>query len=219
MTAWIDRVVGFAAANPALAYTIIILAVLLEAVPVAGSLVPGSTLLLAMSALIPGGELHAGPVLAGAVGAALFGDGAAFWIGHRAQHRILETGPLARYPAMVARSEEFFRRHGTLAVFFARFLAPVRALVPVTAGALGMAPARFYSVNAAAVMLWALAHVLPGMLAITALHRYGDFAHPGQIARRYWIPLTLAAGIIAALALWWRQRRRNGATGRTSEPP
>ena len=58
-------------------------------------------------------------------------------------------------------------------MFFARFLPPIRAFVPITAGALDMPPLRFYAVNIPAILLWAPAHVLPGVLAVSALHQYG----------------------------------------------
>ena len=105
-----------------------------------GSVIWGSTIIFALSALVPGGELKLGWVLTAAAAGALLGDGSAFWFGHRAQREILSTWPLANYPRVVAQSEAFFHRWGALAVFFARFVPPIRAFVPVTAGALGMSP-------------------------------------------------------------------------------
>ena len=40
-----------------------------------GAVIPGSTIILALSALVPGGELQLGPVLAAAISGALLGDG------------------------------------------------------------------------------------------------------------------------------------------------
>ena len=105
-----------------------------------GALVPGSTIILALSALVPGGELKLWGVLAAAIAGALLGDGSAFWAGHRSQREILSAWPMSRYPGVMAQSEAFFHRWGTLAVFFARFVPPIRAFVPITAGALGMPP-------------------------------------------------------------------------------
>src|SRR6266481_1857714 len=85
---------------------------------------------------------------------ALLGDGTAFWIGHRTKREILNSWPMSKYPRVVAQSEAFFRRWGALAVFFARFVPPIRAFVPITAGALGMPPVRFYAVNIPAILLW-----------------------------------------------------------------
>ena len=92
------------------------------------------------------------------------------------QREILTAWPMANYPSVVAQSEAFFHRWGALAVFFARFVPPIRAFVPITAGALGMPPLRFYAVNMPAILLWAPAHVLPGVLAVSALHEYGGLA-------------------------------------------
>ena len=93
------------------------------------SLVPGSTIILALSALIPGGELSLVGVLASAIAGALIGDGAAYWTGHRGQRRILSAWPLSTYPDVVAKAEAFFVRYGTWAVLFGRFVPPIRAFV------------------------------------------------------------------------------------------
>ena len=172
MTSFLDPLIAFVSSHAWLAYLTIFLAALLEAVPIVGSLVPGSTIILALSALIPGGELRFETVLAAAAAGALLGDGTAFWIGHRSQREILSSRPMSNYPRVVAQSEAFFHRWGALAVFFARFVPPIRAFVPITAGALGMPPLRFYAVNIPAILLWAPAHVLPGVMAVSALHEY-----------------------------------------------
>src|ERR1700736_4065595 len=153
VTSFIDQLIAFVSANAWLAYLTLFLAALLEAVPVVGSVIPGSTIILALSALVPGGDLNLWSVLAAATAGALLGDGSAFWAGHRAQREILTSWPLSSYPRVVAQSEEFFRRWGTLAVFLARFVPPIRAFVPITAGALGMAPARVFPANNAAIPL------------------------------------------------------------------
>ena len=104
----------------------------------AGSVIPGSTVILALSALVPGGELRFEGVLAAAIAGALIGDGTAFWLGHRSQREILAAWPLSNHPKLIEESEAFFHRWGVLAVFFARFVPPIRAFVPITAGSLGM---------------------------------------------------------------------------------
>ena len=84
--------ITFVSAHAWLAYLTLFLAALLEAVPVVGSVIPGSTIILALSALVPGGELQLPWVLASAVAGAVLGDGSAFWIGHRSQREILSPG-------------------------------------------------------------------------------------------------------------------------------
>src|SRR5690348_15959831 len=117
VASYIDPLIAFVSAHAWLAYLTLFLAALLEAVPVVGSVVPGSTVILALSALVPGGELKLQWVLLAAVLGALLGDGSAFWIGHRTQDKILSSWPLSSYPRIVEQSEAFFRRWGTWAVF------------------------------------------------------------------------------------------------------
>jgi len=210
VTSFIDPLIAFVSAHAWLAYLTLFLAALLEAVPVVGSVIPGSTIILALSALVPGGELRLQWVLAAAIGGALLGDGSAFWIGHRSQREILNNWPLTNYPRVIAQSEAFFHRWGTLAVFFARFVPPIRAFVPITAGALDMAPVRFYAVNIPAILLWASAHVLPGVLAVSVLDQYGGFAGLRGHAKHYWVPLVMAGALIFGLATWAIRRRQGG---------
>jgi membrane-associated protein len=205
----IDPLVAFVSAHAWLAYLTIFLAALLEAAPVLGSIVPGSTIILALSALIPGGELQLAEVLAAATTGAVIGDGTAFWIGHRSKREILNAWPMSRYPGVIAQSETFFNRWGTFAVFFARFVPPIRAFVPITAGALAMPPLRFYAVNIPAILLWAPAHVLPGVLAVSALHEYGGLPPHTHIGKLIWIPAVIVIAAIAGVATWWRRRRRD----------
>jgi membrane-associated protein len=118
---------------------------------------------------------------------------------------------LTNYPRVVAQSEDFFKRWGTWAVFFARFVPPIRAFVPVTAGSLGMPPARFYAVNIAAILLWAPAHVLPGVMAVSVLDRFGVFQHTGGSAKHHWMPIIIGGAVIVALAVWTIRRRHGGS--------
>jgi membrane-associated protein len=210
VASYIDQLIAFVSAHAWLAYLTLFLAALLEAVPIVGSVIPGSTIILALSALVPGGELRLQWVLAAAIAGALLGDGSAFWIGHRAQREILSAWPMTNYPRVILQSETFFHRFGALAVFFARFVPPIRAFVPITAGALGMPPLRFFAVNIPAVLLWAPAHVLPGVLAVSALHQYGGIPHHTGIGKHSWILTVVGGALIVALATWTIRRRHGG---------
>jgi membrane protein DedA with SNARE-associated domain len=209
----IDPLITFASTHTELAYLTLFLAALLEAVPVVGSVIPGSTIIFALSALIPGGELQLKWVLLSAITGALLGDGSAFWLGYREKREILGTWPLSIYPRVITQSETFFHRWGTLAVFFARFVPPIRAFVPVTAGALGMSPPIFYSINIPAILLWAPAHVLPGVLAVSALHRYEGLKPHAGIVTKYWILAVVVAAVAIALWTWIGRRRREARNG------
>lgn len=205
----LDQLIQFVSAHPYLAYGTVFFAALLEAAPVLGSFMPGSSIIIGLSAFVAAGELSLAGVLVSAISGAALGDGTAFLLGHIHQRGILGIWPLKSYPTIVARSEEFFQRHGAIAVLFARFVPPVRAFVPVTAGALGMPPARFYAMNIPAIGLWACVHVLPGALAGTLWKEHGK-----QIEH---IAVPVLAAIAAiALVVWFVRRRRTLAAGRAT---
>jgi membrane-associated protein len=218
VTSILDPLISFVSAHAWLAYLTLFLAALLEAVPVVGSVVPGSTIILALSALVPGGELRLPWVLVAAALGAVVGDGSAFWVGHRQQREILSSWPLSNYPRLVEESETFFHRFGTWAVFLARFVPPIRAFVPITAGALGMPPPRFYTVNIPAILIWAPAHVLPGVLAVSVLHEYAGLPHHEHVGKHIWIFTVAGVAIIAGLAIW-TIRRRNGSGKAPAKTP
>jgi membrane protein DedA with SNARE-associated domain len=210
----LQDLIGIVSAHASWAYAVIFLAALLEALPVAGSFVPGSTVIVALSALVPSGNLKLTPILAAAIAGALVGDGLAYWLGRRAGHEVLTIWPLSKYPAVVSQSETFFHRYGTFAVFFARFVPPVRALVPIIAGALDMSAPRFFAAMIPAVLLWAPAMILPGVLAGSAAERWG------AKAEHYALPLVV--GIIAVgvfgwtLFCWYKRRQRQSPSANTS---
>jgi membrane protein DedA with SNARE-associated domain len=201
----IHQLVHTVAAHPQWAYALLFLAALLEAVPVLGSFVPGSTLILSLSALIGTGDLSLAGVLAATTTGAALGDGAAYMLGRRHPDWPHRLWPLNRYPDVIQRSEQFFAQRGQVAVFLARFLPPVRAFVPVIAGSLGMPPGRFFPFNLAAIACWAPAHIVPGMLAGSAWHRAGALG--GHVT------LPLIVGLIVLAVLIWgiRRLRRRGA--------
>jgi len=207
---YLDLVIAFVASHGTLAYVVIFLSAFLEAVPFAGAIVPGSTMILALSALVPSGNLKLAPILIAAITGAALGDGLAYWLGYTQKRRVLSLWPMSKYPALVAESERFFLRYGTFAVFFARFVPPIRAFVPITAGTLGMAPVKFIVVDALAVLAWAPAMILPGVLAGSAAEQWG------AKAEHYALPLVLglilAGTMIWSLRIWWRARRLKQST-------
>jgi membrane protein DedA with SNARE-associated domain len=95
-------------------------------------------------------------------------------------------------------------------VFFARFVPPIRAFVPITAGSLGVAPLTFYSVNAAAILMWATAHTLPGVFAVSVLHRYAGLPHHEHVGKHLWIYAVIVSAAVLGAAIWIIRRRRSG---------
>ncbi|WP_025600152.1 bifunctional DedA family/phosphatase PAP2 family protein [Burkholderia sp. WSM2230] len=152
------------AGHPEWMLTVVFLAAFLESVAVIGTFVPGSTAMFLAGALTGTGSLSLGWVLAWAIAGAIAGDGISFWLGSRYKSRIVKLWPFSRHPEVLEAGYRFFGKHGAKSVVLARFVGPLRAIVPVVAGMLGMSPLRFYAMNVLSALLWAPAHILPGVV-------------------------------------------------------
>jgi membrane protein DedA with SNARE-associated domain len=172
-----------------------------EAVPLVGTVVPGSTAILGISALATTAQLDPWLLLIAATLGAIAGDGFSFWLGRRYRAKILRAWPLNRYPQLIARSKAYIESYGIASVFIARFTAVVRAFVPMLAGVLRMSPPQFYAANVGSALVWAPMHVFPGVLLAMAV----SFAGAG--AERL-ILLVLSAAILGA-ALWGLLRAKS----------
>lgn len=216
VASFFSAVTEFIAAHPHFAYAAVLLLALSESVPVIGAVVPGTAVILAISALVPTGAVTLWPLLGAAVVGAILGDGLSFWIGHRYNRRILESWPISRHPDLVTRSEAFFARHGDKGVFIARFVPGVRAFIPLIAGALRMRVSRFYVANILSALVWAPSHILPAVLVGSAFKQFGAAAEPLAIlvvililtiwAAIYAVRLSLRHGVPLALAATHRLR-------------
>jgi membrane protein DedA with SNARE-associated domain len=164
MTAHLSRIIAYVSMHPQYAAAAVFLLAFSEAVPIIGTVVPGSTLIVAVSALAIEAEISPGLLMVAAIMGAIAGDGASFWLGRRCHREILQRWPLNQFPKLIARSEAFFNRYGGASVFLARFTAVVRAFVPLIAGIVRMPARQFYVANILSALVWAPAHVFPGVV-------------------------------------------------------
>ncbi|MBH8614403.1 phosphatase PAP2 family protein [Pseudomonas mohnii] len=178
MTSLVSSIIEFLTVNPHVAYLAVFLLALSESIPIIGAVVPGTAVILALSALVPSGVLLLWPLLVAATSGAIAGDGLSFWLGHRYHREILGFWPLNRHPELIQSSEAFFERHGAKSVFLARFVPGVRAFIPLLAGMMGMAVSRFYAVNIASALAWAPSHILSGVLVGATFSILGAAAKP-----------------------------------------
>ncbi len=190
---------GWIGQHPVIALFLVFTLAMAESLAVVGLAVPGAAMMIAAGALVALGAMEFWPTLFVAVAGAIVGDGISYWIGRHYRDRLRTLWPFRRYPGWLSRGEEFFSRHGGKSVLLGRFVGPVRPVIPVVAGMLGMRPAAFYGVNILSALAWAPAYLLPGMAFGASL------ALAGEVAVRLVVLLVL----IAALALFvsWAVRR------------
>src|SRR5436305_10058255 len=112
MTSYVQGLVECVGAHPQLSFVAVFLLALSEAVPVVGTVVPGSTLILAVSALATTAGVTPWALLIAAVAGAIVGDGFSFWLGHNYRRQILRGWPLNRFLWLVERSAQLIRNYG-----------------------------------------------------------------------------------------------------------
>lgn len=203
MTSYFAGIVVFIGGNPHYALAAIFLLALSEAIPLIGTVVPGSTLIIGICALATGAHLSPWPLLGAAISGAIFGDGLSFWLGRRYHRELLLHWPLNRYPQFIDRSEAFIKTYGGASVFLARFIAVVRAFVPLVAGILRMPSRQFYAVNILSAIAWAPVHVFPGVLLGMALS-LADLS-PGRLAILLIVGLIVVSVAGHTLRSYWNR--------------
>lgn len=166
--------------HPNLAGFVIFLSSFAESLAFVGLLMPGALLMLTAGAMIATGALSFWSTMGWAVCGAVFADGFSFWLGHRFKDRIRYFPLFFRFPDILAKGESYFHQHGGKSVFFGRFVGPVRPVIPLIAGMLGMRQTRFTVYNILSALLWAPAYLLPGMAFGASLSLAGEVA--GRLA-------------------------------------
>lgn len=102
-------------------------------------------------------QLNIWLVIAAAAAGAILGDNLGYWIGREIGYRLLlRYGRYVRLTeARIKLGQYLFREHGGKIVFFGRFVAVLRALAAVLAGANHMDWQRFLLFNASGAIVWA----------------------------------------------------------------
>lgn len=196
LTAYFHDLVAFVAQHHNWAGVVTFLAALVEGIVVIGSFVPGATLIVALAALIAYGGEPWWPLILWAAAGAFLGDASAYWLGLAHGGRVRGMWPFATRPQLISGGEAFFRRHGGWSVLIGRFVPPARAVVPVVAGLMGMAPLRYLTASAFTALTWGTSHVLTGLIASYAL------AGLGTVSRRLVVAVVIfAIGLVVVIAL------------------
>lgn len=188
----IHAITAFAKAHAMLTYGMVALLAASEALPVIGMVMPGTTGIVAIAALIPSGAVSFFPVLVGTMIGGFAGDEFSYWLGRRYKGQLVHIWPLRRRPELIGRGQTFFDRHGGKSVLIARFTPAARAVVPLAAGVSEMPALRFAAMNFLSVVLWAPLHIGEGFLLGAGVALLGAIA--GRLA-------ALVGGFLVSLAL------------------
>lgn len=127
-------------------------------------LLPATTILIAISALLGAGGIAFLPIWLAATAGSVLGYWLSYWIGYVYKDGVHGIWPFRTRPEMLARGTAFFARYGTYGVFIGHFFGPLRAVVPVVAGMLAMRQAPFMIANVTSSALWSAGVLAPALL-------------------------------------------------------
>jgi len=168
-----------------------------------GFVLPGETAVLLGGVLASQQQVSLAAIATVAVAGAILGDAVSFGVGRSYGDRILKLGVFRKRQGEVQRALQAVRDHGGGAVFFARFTAFLRAVMPGLAGMARMPCRRFLVFNAAGGLIWAVGLTVLGFAAGAGYKRVESVAG------------TASAGVLAVVALavlvYFIRRRRHAS--------
>ncbi len=195
METLLQPILDWIALHPYMSSVIVFLIALMESLILLGLLIPGAVLLFGAGALIATGALPMAPIILWTILGAICGDLISFLLGHYYHQQLRVIWPFRNYPQLVNRGVDFFCKHGGKGVFMARFVGPLRPIVPAIAGMMNMTLPRFLLVDIIASILWAPAYILPGMVFGASL------GLAAEVAGRLVVLLVTVVGA-ALLGVW-----------------
>lgn len=133
--------------------------------------IPASAIFLGIGALqaASGGALW--PLLiAGTIGAFL-GDLVSYWIGWRYRNDLHSTWPFRTHPEWLPNARRFLERYGIAGVVVAKFIGPMRPLVPTISGACAMPGRSFLLASGVSSLIWSIVFLVPTFYGVSLLSR------------------------------------------------
>jgi membrane protein DedA with SNARE-associated domain len=182
-------------------YFVVFAAAASESALFLGLVVPGESVLLVAGVLASRGQGHVVPYMVAAITGAIAGDSIGYELGRHFGPRLRRSALGRRVgEERWERAELYLQRRGGRAIFFGRWIAVARAIVPALAGQAHMPYGHFLLWNVAGAIPVGVLHVGLGYLAgqsYTTVERYLSLGH--------WALLGVV--VVVGAIVYWRHRR------------
>lgn len=158
----------------------VFLLVFLESLVIVGLFTPATLIVPAIGALAF--EVGIGPleICLYAAAGMILGDSISYSIGRSIGNRLFDWIPKEYHPYLL-QAQKFMEKYGIMSVALGRFIGPLRCLVPITAGSLGMRKSIFFPVTLIASPIWTSLYVLVGYFLGVVFIQYFNYALIGMI--------------------------------------
>jgi membrane-associated protein len=182
-------------------YGIVAALVFAEDALLLGLVAPGETAAIVGGVAASRGHASVVLVCVCVVVAAVLGDAVGYFVGARFGPRVLQTRFLRHRAARIEQAEHYLLRRGGAAVFFGRFVAFLRTVIPFLAGSTRMRFAKFSAFNIAGGVLWGTGCVVIGFLAGDSYSAIARVIGPSSA-------VIIVIVVVAAFVAWQIRRHR-----------
>ncbi len=169
--------------------------------------IPEDVALLAGGFLVHRGVIQYPTTLVVALVGVVAGDNSLFFLGRRFGTGLVKYLGIGRPRSQrqIDWLKRFMQRYGHRAIFYARFVAGLRALVYLTAGSFGVKPLRFFLYDLAGA-------VISVPIVVTLGYLFGNeievvLHYIGGIEKLVWLVVALSLGVIAMRMLMFTRER------------
>lgn len=179
-------------------YWVIFGAAIIETTAFVGLFFPGTTLIIFVGYLSSRHIVDVGDAIWFVAAGNIIGDTISYELGRRGKNYFTEKSRFFK-PELLDKGRLFFTRHGAKSVFLARFVGPLRPVVPFVAGLSHMAPKKFFLFNIIGGVASATTYILIGYYFGAVWQTYRHYLpHLG--------PLIFIAGVALMVKYFWGKR-------------
>lgn len=183
-------------------YALLFLIVFAETGLVITPFLPGDSLLFAVGAFASIGSFHIVWLFLTLFAAAVIGDSVNYAIGNLIGEKLLASGDKRFFKKeYVARTHQFYEKHGGKTIILARFIPIIRTFAPFVAGLGKMDYRHFFIYNVTGGLLWVAIFVLGGYF----------FGNMPIIKKNFFFVIVaiIILSILPAVIEVWKHRKAN----------
>lgn len=186
-------------------YPIVFLSALSESTPVLGTLTPGTLFLLFFGYTASINQINLALVVLVATIGAIIGDVIGYLLGRYATGWMLKHKRILK-EAHIEQGRAFFSKHGGKSILVGRFVGPIRPIVPLIAGSIGMSMRKFLFWNMLGAFLWASLYITLGFF-------FGAYARDIErvVSDTSWV-ITIVIFIGAGMYYWKYKKNKKDRT-------
>lgn len=142
-------------------YPIVFVAALSESTPILGTLTPGTLFLLFFGYTASVNSINLALVILVATIGAIVGDIVGYLMGRYASGWMIRHKKILK-EVHIEHGRTFFSKHGGKSILIGRFVGPIRPIVPIIAGSIGMSMRKFLFWNILGAFMWSTLYIVLG---------------------------------------------------------